>query len=661
MKRILRTVLTVLISHLICTVQAQTQHHLNLPLPIYDSSGKPLYNTPPIISQAAAGLSHWMGTDEISMVQIGTLVAPLCNTLAGGDSDEDGLFEVYMYIKDNAGGWSFTYRIYEDDGLNNYNQVAQVDDDLIPYTFADLDNDGLPEVIGQSGSYLHIFESPAPGELATNFVWQSPVVSNVVGYTAAGDLDQDGWGEIIHTDNTLGPSSGLVIYECVGDNQYQQIFSQPISVYCSGEKAIADFDGDGLMELAFPSAEGILHIFESTGNNSFVETFQGNMNTDNAYACCLADDMDGNGRPEIVCGGSSGNHGWRSLIFEADGDNSFVIRQAFDIQDGHFGYPGNVAGDFDGDGVDEFIIQTAELLHLFKWNGNTYASEGTIPESFGSTLHGIFCYDANNNGYDDVFWVGIGDGGYWENSTILLEFEYAGFTPDVSVTLNPYNPPIIVPESGGSFDFNVSIHNNEPAAHTASVWCDVTLPNGQSVGPLIGPVWTEIASGDSIARDRTQIVPEQAPSGIYDYNSYVGIYPSTIWDSDSFSFEKTGESVGITVGNWTNFGDRLRVDEASSNLQSSDFLLFEVYPNPFNPVTVISFQLSVISQVSLEIYDVGGRLIESPLHDSWRDKGVHEVTFNAGDLPSGVYLYKLHVSGSGTIPTTVSGKLLLVK
>jgi len=64
------------------------------------------------------------------------------------------------------------------------------------------------------------------------------------------------------------------------------------------------------------------------------------------------------------------------------------------------------------------------------------------------------------------------------------------------------------------------------------------------------------------------------------------------------------------------------------------------YPNPFNPTTVIRYQLPEVSDVKLVVYDMLGREV-SVLVNERRDAGVYEVKFDASELASGVYLYRL--------------------
>ncbi|MBN2572415.1 MAG: T9SS type A sorting domain-containing protein [Ignavibacteriales bacterium] len=68
------------------------------------------------------------------------------------------------------------------------------------------------------------------------------------------------------------------------------------------------------------------------------------------------------------------------------------------------------------------------------------------------------------------------------------------------------------------------------------------------------------------------------------------------------------------------------------------------YPNPFNPKTTINYNLKVNSKVILKIYDLLGREITT-LVDGEFSAGRHTEIFNAVNLSTGVYFYKLEAVG----------------
>jgi hypothetical protein len=70
------------------------------------------------------------------------------------------------------------------------------------------------------------------------------------------------------------------------------------------------------------------------------------------------------------------------------------------------------------------------------------------------------------------------------------------------------------------------------------------------------------------------------------------------------------------------------------------FELSQNYPNPFNPSTTIRFNLPEAGNVKLIIYNILGQEIQT-LVNEFKEAGVHTVNFDASDLNSGLYIYKL--------------------
>ncbi|MGH7492662.1 MAG: T9SS type A sorting domain-containing protein [bacterium] len=70
------------------------------------------------------------------------------------------------------------------------------------------------------------------------------------------------------------------------------------------------------------------------------------------------------------------------------------------------------------------------------------------------------------------------------------------------------------------------------------------------------------------------------------------------------------------------------------------FALQQNYPNPFNPSTTIKYQLPRAAQVSLQIYNANGQLIET-LFEGVRPAGYYAQTWQPKELSSGVYFYRL--------------------
>jgi hypothetical protein len=74
------------------------------------------------------------------------------------------------------------------------------------------------------------------------------------------------------------------------------------------------------------------------------------------------------------------------------------------------------------------------------------------------------------------------------------------------------------------------------------------------------------------------------------------------------------------------------------------YSLLQNFPNPFNPRTIIKYKLDKRIHLQLIVYDISGKEVATLVNEIM-NAGMHEVQFNASDLPSGVYLYTMRVEG----------------
>ncbi len=228
---------------------------------------------------------------------------------------------------------------------------------------------------------------------------------------------------------------------------------------------------------------------------------------------------------------------------------------------------------------------------------------------------------------------------------------------DFTVTLT-YNYGSPVPAYGGTINFDVFLQNNEVNPVSFDLWIEIppqVTPPGVPNRSLTFP------AGFSITRpDMDWPIPANWPAGNYSMVWNVGdLSTQTAWATDSFPFVKSADDDGSGYALWEIEGDPL--DQLFDDLDlggtvtAAEFALLGCYPNPFNPSTTISYTLPEAGKVLLSVYDVNGRLVSS-LVDGYRETGTHEATFDASNLPSGIYIYRLT---AGEFNAT--GKMVLTK
>ncbi len=216
----------------------------------------------------------------------------------------------------------------------------------------------------------------------------------------------------------------------------------------------------------------------------------------------------------------------------------------------------------------------------------------------------------------------------------VLEYFGAG-GPVVDVDLIPKTSLVTIPPGGGNFGYLLSITNHGTTPQEVQGWVMVRLPNGTPYGPVLGPLDLNLPASVTLTRLRSQNVPGSAPPGTYTYTAYVGQYASVILDSAYFNFSKTGMGADGPICNWNNTGETFAIETIPD--LPSQFALSAPSPNPFNPSTAISYELRASSHVCLQVYDTAGRMVAT-LVDSWREAGEHSLTWDASNLPSGMYL-----------------------
>jgi Secretion system C-terminal sorting domain len=91
-----------------------------------------------------------------------------------------------------------------------------------------------------------------------------------------------------------------------------------------------------------------------------------------------------------------------------------------------------------------------------------------------------------------------------------------------------------------------------------------------------------------------------------------------------------------------------------------EFELYQNYPNPFNPTTTISYHLSVISRVTLKVYDILGREV-AVVPGEKENAGTHSIKFDGSRFASGMYFYRLEANTEDGRSFVSTRKLMLIK
>lgn len=134
-------------------------------------------------------------------------------------------------------------------------------------------------------------------------------------------------------------------------------------------------------------------------------------------------------------------------------------------------------------------------------------------------------------------------------------------------------------------------------------------------------------------------------------------YPNDV-DNSEIPFEPLTLDASTVVNNTDKeYEISIAVQRVKENKAfKNESMLKQNFPNPFNPTTLISFELPEVSRVSLKIYNTSGVNVATLIDNEVFGSGLKEVVFNANALPSGIYLYSLTAGNF-----TVNKKMILLK
>lgn len=133
----------------------------------------------------------------------------------------------------------------------------------------------------------------------------------------------------------------------------------------------------------------------------------------------------------------------------------------------------------------------------------------------------------------------------------------------------------------------------------------------------------------------------ELPNPYTKINAYTGVNNTVNTDITTPSTHSISGLVGIGNEN-----------PVANNVIPTEFALAQNYPNPFNPSTKIAYALPEEGRVTMTIFDITGKAVLKLLNSELKQPGNYDVNFNASNLASGIYFYRLEIQGAKRYEST---------
>ncbi|MDA3884441.1 MAG: FG-GAP-like repeat-containing protein [Candidatus Delongbacteria bacterium] len=331
-------------------------------------------------------------------------------------------------------------------------------------------------------------------------------------------------------------------------------------------------------------------------------------------------------------------------------------------------------GDYDNDGDLDLLITGATgtypdynpISKIYRNDSGAFTdiNAGLIGVFNGSTKWG----DYDNDGDLDVVLIGSS---LESTSTSKVYRNDSGIFTDINAALTGIENSSV---NWGDFDNDGDLDLITSGSSGWDSFTDLYLNNSFNSNTIPNPP-TNLSTTNT---DSTftfhwaKAADNETPQNGLSYNLYIGTEPFSCNINTSMSDISNGYRKVVNIGNtgqntsWTisnlpdgqyywsvqaidhafagsEFAEELFFTGINNILIPATTELFQNYPNPFNPETVIKYSLDKSSNVELRVFDIAGREVCS-LISKKQDQGYHEVKFNADNLTSGMYFYRLKVN-----------------
>ena len=513
--------------------------------------------------------------------------------LTSGDFNGDGLVDLAIT------SWSTNIiTILKNEKAGNFSTLSelQVGSQHTTINSGDVDNDGdLDLVLGDYGGSLFVLKNNGFGTFALS--WQLRFGTQLKGLNV-GDIDGDG-----DVDMIIASRDEWFVFKNDGTGRLS--IEQSVSFVDPADLAISDLEGDGDLDLA--SFDGsAMDLYKNNGSGRFTR-----LSSDGAIWA-----------PHAAASGD----------FNGDGDIDFAVvhgyRDKVSITMNKYGTPNislsKTTIDFGMVNIDSTVEDSFIIWSTGDGNLQINDIVSSNP-SFTVSPRSAELGAAGDGRSISVKFTPSGEVTY--NDSLIIYSDAPSSSPHRVNITGSGRPTLPFEISKNSVDFGYVLVNDvaEDSINITNIGEDIKISNiitsnsDFSVEPLSGT----IKNGQQLV-----INISFAPSGNRVYSD------SLLFKSENSSLEDYvvylyGTSILPTS-----------VGESEQGSLPQHFNLKQNYPNPFNPSTRIDFAIARAGTVDLSIYDLRGRKVATVVHEK-KSPGSYSVEYNAAELASGIYFYRL--------------------